>query len=332
MKLFLLTLIFILPSESLLASHIFHMEQKKGACLWMLYNVETAKDKKYFQTPSCPNQIVWLKDKSFYYSINSQIYWSHKWTKNPIKVVNYMSARKGHSASSEVIWGVKGKYNSIHTLVIDPDIKHIKANGKDIFEYKHKAVDLNTFKGDESEHKAAGIIKRWQKGTKKWKKEDIKLVGRYNNTNYDEDLYNNSVLSSRQIISYNECADNDCEKLPRKSFWDFSSWEDQVKMIDDGLESMAYLPLDDEKGILFKKSLAGTLHPVQPFILCENNCKKMTEVELPKSFSDKYAMVKKGHHYLVTNEDRGSIGNLYTFNSAKPIKKFRGPMVFWHPF
>lgn len=327
---FLVAILF--PLKSIYASHIFHLEDKKGQCQWKLYNVKTTKDKVYYKTPQCPKQIVWLKDKSFYYSIKSQIYWANQWTKKPIKIVNFKSARKGHSQGSEVIWGVKGKYNSIYALVIDPQLKQMKVNGKESYEYKSRKISGDTFRGVATEQKATGIVKRWLKGKRQWKSVKYKIVGRHNHNGFDEDLYNNSVLSSKQIIGYNECSENNCENFPSDSSWDVKGWRKKLKLVDNGIESMGYLALDENKGLLFKKSLDDTLHPVKPFLLCEDDCSQTSEIELPKSFSDNFAMVKKGKHLLLFNENRGSIGNLYSFNSPKPIKTFRGPMVFWHPF
>lgn len=332
MKTLLVVAILLLPFKSLWASHIFHLEPNKKNCRWKLYNVKTSKDRTYFTTEKCPNQIVWLKDKSFYFSIGSEVYWANHRMKKPKAITNIKTASKGHTAGSEVIWGVKGKYNSLYTMVIDPKIKHTRVNGEDSYEYKDRPIDPNSFTGVATEKKAAGVIRRWHKGRKKWVTEKIKLVGRFNNTHYDEALYNNSVLSSRQIVHYNECSGSNCETLPSESFWDLKQFQKQLHMVDSGIESMGYLALDKDKGVLFKKALDDTLHPVKPFILCEDNCEKMTEMELPQSFSDSYAMVKKGNHFLVTNENRGSIASLYNFHSAKPIHKFKGPMVFWHPF
>jgi hypothetical protein len=332
MKLFICIAILLIPFKSLFASHIFHLDKRKGVCEWKLYNVKKDKDRTYFKTEKCPNQIVWLKDKSFYYSIGSKVYWANQWVKTPTPVTSIKTARKGHDPSSEVIWGVKGKYNSLYTMVIDPKIKHTRVNRMDSYEYRDQALDADSFTGDPTEQKAAGVIKRWSKTKKKWQTKGIKVVGRYNNRHFDEDLYNNSVLSSRQIVHYNECARENCEELPKTGFWGLSRFESKLNMIDNGIESMGYLELTENRGILFKKNLDETLHPVKPFILCEDNCDKMTEVELPKSFSDNFAMVKKGEHFLVTNENRGSVAGLYNFDSPKPIKKFKGPMIFWHPF
>jgi hypothetical protein len=332
MKLLLCTIIVLFPFHSVFASQIFHLEQKNGVCKWMIYNIKKEKDKKYFETDLCPDQIVWLKDKSFYYSIKSNIFWANQWIKTPTPITNIQTARQGHHPSSEVIWGVKGKYNSLYTMVIDPKIKHKRANRVDTYTYQGKKIDPDSFSGDWAEEKAAGIIKVWLKGKKEWKQQRIKLVGRYNNSHYDEDLYNNSVLSSRQIVQYNECGDANCEKLPTKSFWSLERFEKKLKFVDNGMESIGYLPLKDGKGLLFKKNFDETLRPVKPFVLCEDNCSEMTELELPKSFSDNFAMAKKGQHFLITNENRGSVASLYNFHSPKPVKSFRGPMVFWHPF
>jgi hypothetical protein len=333
MKHLIFVLIFLLwPAKDLFASSIFHLEKKQGQCRWLLYNVEKDKDKNYYRTDKCPNQIVWLKDKSFYFSVGSDIFWANRWVKKPIKIVNFKTAKTGVTNNDEVIWGVKGKYNSIYALVIDPKLKHMAVNGQDSFEYKDRSVASTSFNGIPTEKKAAGIVRRWSKSKKKWFTEKVKLVGRFNETGFDEDLYNNSVLSSTQIIHYNECAGSNCETLPHNSGWKLDEWKKKLKFIDDGVQSVGYIKLDKESGILFKKSLGETLHPIKPFLLCKNDCNKMSEVELPKSFSDNYAIVKKGKHILVTNEDRGSVGNLYTFNSPKPVKSFRGPMVFWHPF
>lgn len=332
MKLIVYAFILMVPTKALWASHIFHLDKKADVCQWKIYDVKKDKDKIYFKTEICPDQIVWLKDKSFYYSIKSDVFWANRWVKTPVPIVNLDSARKGHHPGSEVIWGVKGKYNSLYTMVIDPKIKHVRINGDDSYEYKGKSIDPTTFNGDPTEQKAAGVIKKWLKAKKTWKDTKVKLVGRFNNKNFDEDLYNNSVLSSRQIVHYNECAENNCEKLPSESFWNLNRYQSQLKLVDSGIESMGYLALTEDKGILFKKALDDTLHPVKPFILCEDNCDNMTEIEMPKSFSDSFAMVKKGKHFLVTNENRGSVASLYNFHSPKPIKKFRGPMVFWHPF
>ncbi len=332
MKLLLCLFIVFLPFKSVWASHIFHLEKKSNRCEWKLYDVKKGIDKSYFKTTKCPNQIVWLKDKSFYYSINDNIYWANRWSKKPKAITSIKSARKGFNPRSEIIWGVKGRYNSIHVMVIDPGIRHVRVNKQDSYEFRNRPVDPDSFKGVATEQKAAGVIRRWLKGTKKWKTEKVKLVGRFNNSHFDEDLYNMSVLSSRQIVSYNECSGNNCEKLPTSGFWDLSRFEKKLQMVDNGIESMGYLALDADKGLLFKKSLDDELHPVKPFLLCEDNCERTTELELPKSFSDNYAMVKKGQHFLISNENRGSIASLYNFNSAKPIKEFKGPMVFWHPF
>lgn len=331
MKLLICLFIVLLPMKHIFASHIFHLEQKEGKCQWSLYDVKKEKDKKYYQTDVCPNQIVWLKDKSFYYSVKSTIYWANQWTKKPVKIVDYKSARKGHTAGSEVIWGVKGKYNSIYTMVIDHKIKHMAVNGQHSYEYNGKAINADSFEGDATEQKAAGIIKRWYKNSKKWKTISYKLTGRHS-TGHDEDLFNMSVLSSKQIIHYNECKDSNCEKLPSESSRKIASWEKQLKLIDDGIESLGYMKLAEGKGILFKKSFDETQHPSRPFMLCTEGCDEMQEVELPKSFSNNFALVKKGNHFLVLNENKGSIGSLYSFNSTTPIKTFKGPMVFWHPF
>ena len=332
MKFFICALLIIIPTKFVWASHIFHLEKKDGVCYWKLYNVEKEKDKNYYITEECPNQIVWLKDKSFYFSIKSTVYWANRWIKVPKKITNFKSARSGFAPNSEVIWGVKDKYNSIYAMVIDPNIKYMRVNKQDSYEYQGKALDPDTYQGSGDEQRAAGILRRWSPSKKAWKTKDIKVVGRFNNTGFDSNLYNNSVLSTRQIIHYNECGGNNCEQLPEHSFWDISKWEEKLKFVDDGISTMGYLELGGGKGLLFKKSQGETLHTVRPFILCENDCEQMSEVELPRSFSDNFSLVKKGNHYLVTNEDRGSIGNLYTFNSTKPVKTFRGPMVFWHPF
>ncbi len=332
MKFLICVFILIIPFKSLWASHIFHLEKKDGVCKWKIYDVKKERDKSYFQTPKCPNQIVWLKDKSFYYSIGYDVYWANRFSKTPQRITNIKSARNGYDPSSEVIWGVKGKYNALHAMVIDPRIKHMRVDKVDTYEFRNKSINPLTFKGVANEKKAAGVIRRWLKGDKKWTTESVKLVGRYNNSHFDEDLYNVSVLSSRQIVNYNECAENNCEKLPSKGFWDLSRFEKKLNFNDNGIETIGYMPLENDKGILFKKALDEELHPVKPFLLCEDNCEKMTEVELPESFSDNYAMVKKGKHYLITNDSRGSVASLYNFQSAKPVKEFKGPMVFWHPF
>ncbi len=331
MKLTLCLFIIMVPLKGLWASHIFHLDKQQGVCKWKLYDVKKQKDKTYYRTQACPNQIVWLKDKSFYYSIGSKIYWSSQWSKKPQYVVNLKTARKGYDPTSEVIWGVKGKYNSIHAMVIDPNLKHMRINKEESYEFRKKPVDGSTFSGVATEPRAAGVIRTWQKSGA-WKTQLVKVVGRYNERHYDEDLYNMSVLSSRQIVHYNECAGDNCEKLPSESFWSLNKYQKKLKVIDNGIESMGYLSLDEDKGLLFKKSLQDHLQTIKPFILCEDNCDKMTELELPKSFSDSYAMVKKGNHFLISNENRGSIAGLYSFDSPKPIKEFRGPMVFWHPF
>ena len=103
MKLFLCLLIVCIPFKSLLANHIFHLEKKNGQCEWKLYNVKKDKDKTYFSTEKCPNQIVWLKDKSFYYSIGSDVFWANRWVKDPVAITNIKTARQGHFAGSEVI-------------------------------------------------------------------------------------------------------------------------------------------------------------------------------------------------------------------------------------
>ena len=332
MKLLVFILIFIFPLQSLWAYEIFHLEQKKRMCEWKIYDVKKDKDRQYFKTSKCPNQIVWLKDKSFYYSMGNSVYWADRASKKAFWVTNINDARKGHEPGSEVIWGVKGKYNSLHVMVIDPHIKHTRVNRVDSYEYRSKPIDAESYVGEGDEEKAAGIIKVWLKGERKWKTETIKLVGRYNNAHFDEALYNNSVLSSRQIVNYNECSGTNCEKLPSDGFWDVRRFEKELKVVDNGIESMGYLELNNDKGILFKKAFDETLHPVKPFLLCEDNCEKMTQMELPKSFSNSYAMVKKGKHFLITNDNRGSIASLYKFDSPKPVKQFKGPMVFWHPF
>lgn len=334
MKNILILLLLSSPVQPAIASHIFHLEKEKETCQWKLYDVTKKRDKKYFQTKTCPTQIVWLKDKSFYYSLGSEIFWANRWVRKPTPIVNLRSAKASHSRKSEVIWGVKGKYNSLYAMVTDPNVKRIPVNGKgmDRFSYQGHTLHESLFEGDPNEKKAAGVIKVWLKTKKTWKTESIKLVGRYSGHGFDKDLFNNSVLSSRQIVHYNECADYNCEEVPKTSFWDPNRFEKKLNIIDNGFESMGYLSLNKDKGVLFKKVLNDTLHSVKPFVLCNDNCEKMTEIELPKSFSDSYAMVKKGEHFLVTNENKGSIAGLYDFNSPKPIKKFRGPMVFWHPF
>lgn len=332
MKIIICLLIVLTPFESVFASYIFHLDKKKSQCIWKLYDVNANQDRTYYKTQKCPNQIVWLKDKSFYYSIGTMIYWSKVSLQSPVSVVDYMKSKRGFSPDSEVIWGVKGKYNSVHAMVIDPKIKHMRVNRLDSYEYRGRAVASTSYTRETAEQKAAGVIRRWSKAKRKWITDKVKLVDRFNEDNLDEDLYNMSVLSSRQIIHYNECSEENCESLPSESSRAISQWEDKLKLIDDGIQSIGYLKLEGNKGILFKKIQEETLHPVRPFLLCEDNCEKMTELELPKSFSDSYSMVKKGQHFLVTNEDRGSIGNLYGFSSAKPIKTFKGPMVFWHPF
>lgn len=322
----------LFPMKHLWASSIFHLEKKKGQCHWLLYNVDKAQDKSYYKTENCPNQIVWLKDKSFYFSIGSDIFWANRWVKKPIKIVNYKTARLGVTSNREIIWGVKGRHNSIYALVIDPNLKQMAVNGKFSYEYKARGVASTSFSGSPAEDKAAGVIRRWLKSKKKWVTEKVKLVGRFNDIQYDQDLYNNSVLSSHQIIHYNECGDANCEALPASSGWNMEEWKRKLNVTDNGIDSLGYLELTQTSGILFKKALGETLHPVKPFILCKENCEEMSEMELPKSFADNYSMVKKGNLILVTNEDRGSVGNLYSFNSPKPVKSFRGPMVFWHPF
>lgn len=332
MKLFISLLLVMIPINFAWSSHIFHMEVEDGACNWKLYNVEKDKDRIYYRTEVCPDQIVWLKDKSFFFSVKNEVFWANQWVKVPKLITNINTARKDYPRSSEVIWGVKGKHNSIHAMVIDPKIKYMRVNKRDTYEYQGEALDPDSYTGSNDEARAAGIIRRWSPSKKDWITESIKVVGRYNNTGFDQNLYNNSVLSTRQIIHYNECGGANCEELPKHSFWDLSQWEKKLNFVDDGIQSMGYLPLDNGKGLLFKKAQGESLHTVKPFILCENDCETMNELELPRSFSDNYSVVKKGRHYLVTNEDRGSIGNLYGFHSTKPIKTFRGPMVFWHPF
>jgi hypothetical protein len=330
-KILLFLSVFLICNPSI-AANIFHLKSGKNECLWKVYDVNTGKDKNYFTTPQCPNQIVWLKDKSFYYSIKSKIFWANQWSIKPVEVVDFMTAKKEFHKDSEVIWGVKGRFNSIYTLVIDPRLKHKVVNGKDTYQFKKHKIDPKTFRGIATEQKASGIIRAWNKGKKTWQTVGYKLVSRFNPSGFDEDLYNNSVLSSKQIINYNECGENNCEDLPTENRNDLNQMEKQLKLVDNGMESIGYLSLNSESGILFKKYLGEAQHPVKPYFLCENNCSKTQELELPKSFSDNFAMVKKGKHFLLFNENKASVGNLYSFNSPIPLKSFTGPMVFWHPF